>query len=247
MVKIIKYITGIPLDTKPVKRFEDAMTEYGLTEERDVVLGYSGRLTLEDFTALEGVLCSNEYLDLKGLKPLTSTNIEDFLSRVITSRSGDIRLKAQYHEKDLLSITKTSESFLPTLEELLNHKDAPLSYNDAERHLLDAAKKNGLFIPISFVYPYDGIEELTYDRKTLVYVDDSLLGKVTLRIIEKYFDQWGGDMTNGVATIEIGKRHATLDWDSWRAFGFVRFDVDINIRKKILKEKVITHGGIRLI
>ena len=241
MTSIIKYVTGFPKDEEPnSERFEEVKKSYNLTHENDKVCLYRGPLTSDDFEALEGVLTSKQYSRIK--IPINPEDKKRFLDIVRTSISGDLRLESTYYEDELKMLPKTSENFLIILEELLNHENATLSCADAEEYLLEQAKGNGLYYPISLSYPYkdhpckkaDGA--LAYNTRALVFIDEILRGDVTLKKTREYDDDWAGHTEEGIATINIEEQHINVKWNSWGNHNYLGWVIDPEIRKKILKE-----------
>jgi len=244
MTKIIKYITGVPLDKEPTsKRFDDVKKEYGLKEENVDVWAYRGPLTLEDFKALNGVLTSDEYFDLlddvpnskKFEKSISSENKNKLLDIVKRAKLGNLQLTRSYRKRELESLLKTSENFLPLLEEILTHKDSQRCYNDAHSYILKQSEEKGEQIPISFSYPYLK-SNLSYNEKVLVFIDEKLSGEVTLEKTKEYHDEFAGHTEEGTATIKVGAQQKKVDWTYWQS-NALRYTIDPTIRDKILKEK----------
>lgn len=240
MASIIKYVAGFPKDIAPdSERFEDARKFYELGPENVDVWEYTGSLTSVDFRALQEVLTSRQYFELENSR--TPGDKKRFLSLVRRCVSGDAKLRNPYHSAQLQSLPETSENFLPILEELLEQEGVPLSQTAAENYLFGQAERSGLYVPISFSYPYQDIEDLDYDRRVLIYIDGNLKGEVTLRKTKEYFDWGAGQTEEGVATIKIGKTKRNVDWNWWQS-NAIRHIIDPKIRKDILKEK---EKGIR--
>ncbi len=235
MTKIIKYIVGFPLNIKPRSRiFENFKKIYQFKKEKVDVWAYSGPFTREDFDALHSILTSEQYFNLKNI---TLRNRSKILSLVKESIFGNLQLTNKYHKEQLKSLPETSENFLPTLEELLDHKDSPLCWDDAQRYLLEQAKKSGLHVPISFSYYYENMfEDLTYNKKVLVFINNILEGKVTLRKTGQYNDPRAGYFEEGKIKINVLGQEKRADWNSWQG-NSLRWIVDPKIRKGILKEK----------
>ena len=243
MASIIRYVAGFPKERElKSERFEDIRKQYKLGAENVDVWEYRGPLTIADFRALRGTLTSEEYLSLKG--NINQQKKRRFLERARASIAGDPQLTNGLLSEELKNLPKTSKNFLPALEELLNHENAPLSQVNAQQYLLRQAESSGLYVPISFSYPYRSIGDLAYDKGVLVFVDENLKGDVTLRKTKEYFDQGShgaGKMEEGVATIKMGSRRKNVDWDCWQS-NSLRWRIDPAIRKEILKEK---EEGIR--
>jgi hypothetical protein len=235
MTTIIRYIAGFPKSIEPSSKiFDEVRQEYGLKKENVDVLEYRGPLTSADFQALKGVLTSEQYFKLR--ESISLKDKKRFLDCVEVSILDESKLTSKCYEEQLKSLSETSKNFLPVLEELVNQEDAPLCYCDAQEYLLEQAKKSGLHPPISFSYPYENIEDLAYDKKVLVFADEILKGEVTLKKTKEYFDQWVGQIEEGVATIIMENRIQNVDWNLFQS-NSLRFIVDPEIRKKILNEK----------
>lgn len=236
MTTIIRYITGFPKDKElHSKKFDEVRKQYKLKKENVDVCEYRGSLTSADLTALEGVLTSEQYFRMNNSikKPQVKRK---FLNSIRESISGNPKLTSLYHKEQLKNLPETSENFLPALEELLDDKDKSLSFVDAQDYLLEQAKKSGLYVPISFSYPYKNIEDLAYNKRVLVFMNEDIKAEVTLRKTREYFDQFAGQTEEGVATIKIGNRMQNVNWNFWQS-NFLRWIIDPKIRKEILKEK----------
>ncbi len=224
MTTIIRYVTGFPKNIKlDSEKFDGIRAQYKLERENKDVWQYNGPLKLNDFNVLEKVLTSDQYFNL---------NRRDFLNLVRKSIHGNIQLTNPYHDMHGLQVSKI---LLSTIEMLLDYKEIS-SCRDAERYIHDQAEKNGLKIPVSFSYPFR-YEDLTYDTRTLVFLDDEMKGDINLSKTRGYDDPWAGYTEEGTISINLLGQKRRTDWNSWQG-NSLRWIVDPIIRKSILKEKI---------
>ncbi len=228
MPSIIKYVTGVPdeRDTKAIS-FDELKDDFALDKEKSAVYLYDGPLSEDDFDALFFVLTSEEYLEIKLITDAVRSNFIKLVQNdaFYSSYRRDLRSAA---------LQRTTDYFHRLIREILSQPEK-MGYMGVCDLVIDQAKRDGKYRPISYYYPTGGMETLNPGKRTLVLVDDKLCGDVTLGKTEKYWDPWVGPIVKGVARVKVLDREEHVNWNSWLR-NFLWSKVDPVIRKKILKE-----------
>lgn len=231
MPSIIKYVTGVPdeRDTKAIS-FDELKDDFALDKEKSAVYLYDGPLSEDDFDALFFVLTSEEYREIKLIT-------DEVRSNFIKLVQNDAFYSSYRRDLRSAALQRTTDHFHRLIREILSQPEKT-GYMEVCDLVIDQAKRDGKYRPISYYYPTGGIETeiLNPGGRTLVLVDDKLCGDVTLGKTEKYFDQGVGPIEKGVARVKVLDCEEHVNWNSWLC-NFLWSNVDPVIRKKILKEK----------
>jgi len=242
MAKIIRYVTGIPKGkaVEP-KEFEEFRKDYELDKENVDVRKYSGPLTREDFSALNEIFYSDQFRELKGDR-------DKFLERLRIAIGGEQPLtKTSYssetgkpyrskHVANIQEVSRVSGEFFGELERAIREIGMPTCAVEALDFVLKNAEDRGLYVPISYSYPTNKIEDLSCNTEVLVFIDEKPEGKIWLRKTRAYDDQWAGYTEEGKIFINVFGQEKITDWNSWQG-NSLRWIVDPIIRKQILGEK----------
>lgn len=91
-------------------------------------------------------------------------------------------------------------------------------------------------VPVSYVHKIKNIGDLREDNLVLIFVNNLLVGELSLKITETFWDQWAGGTKRGKINLRFKNSNIKINWD-WFNSETIKYTIDPLIREKFLGEK----------